>query len=419
MSLSATKHAMDVFRLAGDALEKCTRINYIGLFNRFIDFMTSMNADSTFKQMLKGRKLSPGYSATYAANLALLYESVNSEIEAGRLSLTYRSLFNTSRAKINWFPLMQAFYDLNDQKNGLDRPDGHEVPQHVLILGLFQLIWNGSIDYHEGVDYPSEAEVVAYINANTRCPISKDFVVNPSHFRVPENVTVTKDYHPRVYLFAPDYSRIEYDGGPAKYKPSNVIDGRLNRRYHREIGSPPPIEMVRGKIIQKIKDVGDLHFLGTLRQDIIPRVKVQLDDNGGEFTYHICELYLDSHQPPPPPNGIFKFAPSEKRSRSRSRDRKDSDAPPPYSDENVPYKYARGRANRDRTRGHSRPGSRSSSRSSSRASSPMNARSPGQMSLGQFGFLPPPPGSPRGRKSPGKGGKRITKKNLKNKNKKQ
>jgi hypothetical protein len=33
--------------------------------------------------------------------------------------------------------------------------------------------------------------------------------------------------------------------------------------------------------------------------------------------------------------------------------------------------------------------------------------------------LPPPPGSPRGRKSPGRrGGRRITKKNLKNKNKK-
>lgn len=403
MSISTPKHAIAVFRLAAQTLEECSRIDYIALFNRFIDFMKSMNADRTLNRMLDERKLSPGYSHSYAANLALLHESVNSEIEAGRLSLTYKSLFDTSRVKINWFPLMQAFYDLNDQKNGIDRPDGHEVPEHVLIKGLFQLIWNGSIDYHEDLDYPSEAEVISYINANTRCPISKDFMVNPSHFRVPENIQVTKDYHPRVYLFAPDYSAIEYGGKPTIYKPSNVIDGRLNRRYHREVGSPPPIEMVRGKIVQKFEDVGDLTSLRTLRQNIIPRVEVQLDD-GRKFTYHICELYLDGQQPPPPPKGIFKFAPSDgTRSRSRSRGRKDSDAPPPYSD-------ARGRANPDRTRGHSR--------ASSRASSP-NTRSPGQRGLEQFGFLPPRPGSPRGSKSPGRrGGKRITKKNIKNKNKK-
>jgi hypothetical protein len=383
--MSLPNNVIAAFRAAGDTLEHCSRINYVSLFNRFIDFMTSMNASRTLSEMRKTRSLNSNYDTTYATNLAMLYESVNTEIEDGRLSLTYKSFFNTSRSKVNWFPLMQAFYDLNDETYGITRT--HEVPEHILIKGLFQLIWNGSIDYYDNTDYPSQEEVVKYIKDNTKCPISNDFKVIPSHFRVPDDIMISKDYHPRVYLFAPDYSKInDYTGNPTKYNPSNVIDGRLNRRYHREVGSPPPIEKVHGKIIKRFSDVSDLRSLRTLRQSIIPQVEVELDD-GRQFPYHISELYLARDQPRRQvKQSIFQ----RPKSRSRSRDRKHSN-PPAYSEVVSNYGNSRGR----KTRVQSRLGSKSP---------PTSSRKSG--TLEHYGFKPRDP-----RRSHSGGKKRTIKNN--------
>lgn len=295
------------FKDAGVVLERCARINYIAIYDRLRNFISSINAAREFNELQNNRKISDAYSHVYVSNLARLYESINSEIEEGNLSLTYKSFFKIKGEKFNWLPLMEAFYDLNDEKNGIHRSPLQKVPEHVLIKGLFQLIWNGSIDYHEGVDYPSEEEVVAYINVNTHCPISKDFKISASHHIVPDKIMVEPEYQPNVYLFAPDYSEIkDFTGQPVKYEPSNIVDGRLNRRYHRETGTYPPIVQVHGKIIKKLEDISDLHQLQTLKRDIIPRVNVKLED-GRVFTYHIRELYLDRKQPKlqPKPN-IFK-----------------------------------------------------------------------------------------------------------------
>ena len=243
--------------------------------------------------------LSETYSKpSIEAWLAILYNSINTKIDNGQLSLDYESLHDATRANANWHPLIQGLYDNHDSTLGNEPSEGEEergeVPIEMVVLALFQLIWFGTIKFYKKSEYLTTDEVSKYINDHVSCGDPTTYVFNNRHFHVPENILVTPEYNPRVYFFALDYTELNQD---YKYNPSNVYDERLNRLYTRVLKMPPPLVKISGSIVEKKYNTQQQpRETSTLQQYNAKMVTVQLDD-GQKFDYDISQLYLSEIQP--------------------------------------------------------------------------------------------------------------------------
>ena len=314
-----------VFRESGRIMKGCAKIDYVELFNRLVVFTSSLRAKYERYKMDN----IPLYDESYATHLEQvrkLEESLLDEVENGELEMTYDSLLSTANRKVAWMPLIQAFYDVNDMDNNIER-DGREIPEHIMVLGMFQMIWEGILNYLDEEDYLTKNQVVEYINKHTECSIqSPDNISNsPEYFHVRDDVKIGKEEiydldetkqtsrhgvkiatlrQPRVFLFAPDFSAIG-----VKYNPDNILDGNLMNRYHEETGTHPPISRFHGKIIERLHPnstkippgavPGGIEFTKVQVLEYLkrrpPYVEVELDD-GRKFVYNISQLFLEKRR---------------------------------------------------------------------------------------------------------------------------
>ena len=327
--MSGSDLVYNVFRESGEMMKKCAKIDYVKLLNRLIVFTSSLI--SGLERTGKRNRMNkiPLYEEAYKTHLEKLREfeeALLKGVENDELEMTYDSLLNTSKRKIDWMTTIQSFYDMNDQNNKIERTVT-EIPEHIIILGMFQIIWEGTLDYIDEKDYLTKNQVIEYINKHTECSIqSPDNISNsPEYFHVPDDIKIGKEEiydidktkqtfrngvkietlrQPRVFLFAPDFSAIG-----VKYHPDNILDGYLMNRYHKETGTHPPISRVHGKIIERLHPNSKKIPPGAVPSGIEftkiqvleylkhrpPYVEVELDD-GQKFVYNISQLFLEKRR---------------------------------------------------------------------------------------------------------------------------
>jgi len=232
------------------------------------------------------------------------------------MQLEYDSIRDGARRKYEWHPIIQALYDFHDAHNNIVRVN--EIPEHVSILGLFQIIWYGKIvKYYNENEYPTQQNVKDHIDNKTRYKID---VYDPKHSAlknkqsiVPDYVLISHDYHPRIFMYAPDFSMLGgdyYNKSLIKFHPSQIFNPDLFVSYrdyaidynkknpHRPISLSPPLKKVYGEIISRVPDVSN-PIEGRTGGDYIPsEVVVKFDEIEGEvFQYDISKLLLAKDQP--------------------------------------------------------------------------------------------------------------------------
>jgi hypothetical protein len=87
--------------------------------------------------------------ANYIASLSMLSYTIENNLLSGEFELSYDSILVQSKKRVAWFPLMQSFYNMNND----DPTDHKKIPEHILVKGIFDLIWNGEIEFADESDY--------------------------------------------------------------------------------------------------------------------------------------------------------------------------------------------------------------------------------------------------------------------------
>ena len=287
--------ATNPLRFTKEFVSKCLNIeNLKQVYNSSLNVIFSLIESTRFKRKY-AEWLNSYNKPSIEVWLASLYTSIDTKIESDEMELDFDSFYKALKRNVNWGPLVQGLYDEYDSSpHNIGNPRQSEIPEHIKILALFQLIWNGSITFVDESEYPNITEqfVRQYIEQNISCSAPEEsYKFNPQQFEVKENILVTDEYQPRVYFFAPDYSRLDN----TQYHPSNILNGYLNRRYNRTYG-PPPLIRIDGKIVHKDFEDAVLRETKTFKQFKPKIVSVLIDGYTEPFKYDISQLYLSETQ---------------------------------------------------------------------------------------------------------------------------
>ena len=271
------------------SLMKCIRYDYIGAVQRLFDVLTTMTANSEYMEAFN-KRLNPGKETTsYTASAVMLRTRLTQNLTEGHFELSYDSILEAARQNINWFPLVQAFYDLRDTKQSITRST--DVPEPILIQGLFDLVWNGRIDYVSPTEYDGVAPealkdiVATYINEHTKCeedPRQNGYPINANFTTVPDNAPVGT----RVLLNVLDFEGFSSNPG----NPANVFNARLMRQYLRHKKKPPSITTLKATITKAPKID---YETALLFEDTAPLVTINIDGDETPYQYSTTQLYLD------------------------------------------------------------------------------------------------------------------------------
>jgi len=309
----------------GFAAAKCLRkLNASSIIIKLRNFIYSQTAKYQYE--LKSTQLSfekeQEYSS-YVASLALLSSTIEKNLMGGEFELSYDSIRTQAKRRVAWFTLIQSFYDVNE----IDPTETHQIPEHILVKGIFDLVWYGEIEFvnkqdYENADakYGTPAKVAKYIDDHFEedaCKPENIYKINAEHTALKNDFNVGD----QVYLFAPNYNLRDPVTGKViideEYTPSQVYDERINkefaveaarlkREYKLDYLITPSIIQYDGVITEKTYTAADSFEAKTAMNQIVPTVKVRLDFNGKEYIYPITKLFLKKARPVNKPASIWK-----------------------------------------------------------------------------------------------------------------